>query len=215
MKFNRLFRSDISTQVLILANIVTIVFAVVQKWKVADILWLYLAQSLIIALFICLRILSMKQFSTEGMLDKNKKPFESTLKTKRSLTKQLLVFAVGCNAFFAVLLYLIFGTPHLEGTQVAGYAICILVFLADNGFSYLYNRKRDRKRKPAIGTISGIVLMRNIPMLIIILLGWPVKETTPESALLVFFLLLKTIVDVTMHNWEHIAEQEEKQTGSI
>ncbi len=210
MKLNRFFRLDTSTQFLILANIVTIVFAVVQKWDVTEIMWVYWAQSVIIGLFTCRRILDLKQFSTEGVLV-NHKPVEPTRATQKGMAGFFLVHYGLFHVVYFVFLYS--REQPLPGLPVIGIALCILVFLVNHGVSYWHNRQRDMNRKPNIGTVMLFPYARIIPMHLTIIFGSNFAKGSTGT--LVLFLVLKTLADVIMHMVEHREKREEEKTGSI
>ena len=65
-------RFDRSAIFLILANIFTILFALWQQWNLAELIWIYWTQNLIIGFFNFRRILSLEQFSTENFKINNK-----------------------------------------------------------------------------------------------------------------------------------------------
>ncbi len=71
-----------STRVLLLSNLATILFAVVQQWDVSVVMWIYWGQSVIIGYFNVRRMLALKQYSTENFRINNR-PAEPTRKTQR------------------------------------------------------------------------------------------------------------------------------------
>jgi len=58
--------SDPTTWSLIGANLLTIVFAILEKWDARTVLWLYWWQSVVIGFFNVVKILSLREFSTAG-----------------------------------------------------------------------------------------------------------------------------------------------------
>jgi len=141
MNLSRFFRADISTTVLILANVVTIIVAVAFKWNVIDVMWVYWAQSIIIGLIACFRMLLLKQIFTAGFF---------------------LIHYGGFHLGYFLFLY--FPEQPQTGIPTVGIALCILIFLVNHAFSYWHNRKRDMNRKPNIGTLMFAPYVRIIPM---------------------------------------------------
>ena len=64
--FQKNFFSDISTWSLVISNLITIIFAFVERWNILTIMWIYWIQSMIIGLSNFIRILTLKDFSTKG-----------------------------------------------------------------------------------------------------------------------------------------------------
>ena len=194
----RHFRVDRSAALLIFSNLVTIVFAVVQKWDVGDVMWIYWGQSVIIGGFNWRRILDLKQFSTEGFRI-NDQPVEPTRETQRTTAWFFLLHYQGFHVIY--LLFLVSEKKPSPDMPVLGIAVCVLAFLLNHGFSYWHNRQRDMNRTPNIGTIMFFPYARIIPMHLTILLGSHfAKESRGE---LMLFLGLKTLADVIMHMVEH------------
>src|SRR3989338_9301463 len=73
--------SDPSLWFLMVSNFVTIFFATKENWNVSIIMWVYLFQSITIGFFNFIRILQLKEFSTEGFKI-NSKSAQSTQRTK-------------------------------------------------------------------------------------------------------------------------------------
>ena len=78
-----------------------------------------------------------------------------------------------------------------------GNGLCLTAFLAHHAFSFRRNVERDTAGKPNIGTLMFFPYARIIPMHVTIIFGSLFsKEST---ALLIFFLSLKTMTDMAMH----------------
>jgi hypothetical protein len=56
----------------VFSNLLVIVFAVVDNLSAREVLWMYWFQSVIIGIFNFIKILSLKEFSTEGFKQGNK-----------------------------------------------------------------------------------------------------------------------------------------------
>lgn len=191
MKQVRHFRIDTSAIALILANVLTIVFAVVQKWDITDVIWIYWAQSLIIGLFNFLRILDLENFSTEGYDDLRPR-------IKMNMKNQMALFFM----FHYGLLHIVFlvfilniwtVTPSVSAPI---FALCILAFLITHGLDYWQNRPKTKSRKPNIGDIVFHPYARIMPMWFTLTVG--IYLGTGSVNTLVLFLALKTIADFIM-----------------
>jgi hypothetical protein len=194
------FRADRSTAVLVLSNLVTIVVALALRWRTWDVMCVYWGQSVIIGFFTCLRILDLKQFSTEGVR-MNDRPLEPTRSTKWRVAG-FFVLHYGSFHLVYLIFLLVFALIKPDSSiPFVGIGLCLLAFLGSHAFSFWHNRERDRSRTPNIGSVMAFPYCRVIPMHLTIIFGGFVG---PDSSLaLLFFLVLKTVADVVMHMVEH------------
>jgi hypothetical protein len=196
------FRTDRSAAFLILSNLVTILFAVVEIWDVGEVMLIYWGQSVVIGLFNFKRILDLKQFSTKNFKI-NDQPVEPTTATKR----QTAWFFLLHYGFFHFVYFGFLsagrgqGTGLPEGKALVAVVLCVLVFLVNHAFSYRHNRERDAARVPNIGTVMFFPYARIIPMHLTIIFGSLLAGDS--QAVLVLFLGLKTVADFIMHAVEH------------
>ena len=172
----------------------------------------YWIQSIIIGLFNFIRIIQLKEFSTEG-LSVNGKAIPAV-----PFVKFYVAFFFLFHYGFFHLVYLIFilansfhisidgleeseyktvklGNP-LNKTEVEYILLTALIFFINHLFSYIYNRKRDTK-KQSIRQLMIYPYARIIPMHLTLTLGVLLR------APLLSFLLLKTLADIMMHIVEH------------
>ncbi|MBU0879375.1 hypothetical protein KKC67_00480 [Patescibacteria group bacterium] len=190
---------DPSLWFLLLSNLATIFFATTENWNLSTIMWVYWFQSITIGFFNFIRILQLKEFSTEGFKI-NGQPAQSTQGTK-FFTAFFFLFHYGFFHF----IYLIF---LLTGTFTKAYGnvpdfielkyifLTALLFFVNHLFSYFYNRPRDTK-KQNIGSLMFYPYARIIPMHLTIIFGSAFVGALP------FFLVLKTFADGIMHIVEH------------
>lgn len=197
----RIGRFDISTTALILANLVTMLFAVAQNWSVTDVMWVYWSQSVIIGLFTYRRIMDLRHFTTKGM-KVNNAPVEPTEAAKRETAHFFLVHYGFFHLVYFVFLWTLM-TP-VSVFSAVGMAACALSFLINHWFSYKRNKESDMNRTMNLGTIFMTPYLRIIPMHLTIIIGgiFMVSEETSVLALLLF-LVLKTFADVIMHIVDH------------
>lgn len=189
------FLFDPSTISLLISNIIVIILAIVQKWDVATVLWVYWMQSIIIGFFQFLRILSLKNFSTENFTI-NDKPALPTNNTKL-YTAFFFLFHYGFFHF----IYAIFIFNFFKSNLPFDFTYLFLgglIFFINHTFSYFQNSLQDEKQKPNIGTLMFAPYARIIPMHLIIIFGAILGQSS-----LIIFLLLKTLVDFVMHIFKH------------
>lgn len=195
MKLLRNFLLDSSSVSLILSNLIVIILAIVQRWEVATVLWVYWMQSLIIGFFNFLRILSLKNFSTENFTI-NHHPAQPTINTKL-FTAFFFAFHYGFFHF----IYAIFLASVIAKAPENFLSILIgaIIFLFNHLYSFIHNNAIDEKAKPNIGKIMFSPYTRIIPMHLVIIVG----VLLADQALLVLFLILKTATDLLTHTLKH------------
>jgi hypothetical protein len=198
MNSNKHFRMGKSTVFLILSNLTVIVFAVIAKWSILDVMVIYWAQSVVIGCFNWRRILDLKQFST-NKVDINGQP---VLPMRRIQSESAWLFLFHYQFFhIGYLLFLINKKEPPSVMQCLGIVVCFLIFLINHQYSYWHNRQRDMSRKPNIENIMLFPYARVIPMHLTIVFGhFFAKDSSGE---LILFLGLKTLADVIMHKVEH------------
>ncbi len=195
---------DASLWVLVVSNLYTLVTALYQGWDIMSLMLIYWAQSVIIGFFTIIRILSLQNFSTEGLRLRGR----SVLPTKHTRSSMAFFFFIHFGGFHLGYLFFIFVSgvfPVLDSSITIGVFLgTVLVFLFNHAFSFYYHRAADREQPKNIGTIMLIPYARIIPMHITIILGGILfVETGSSRQVLVLFLLLKTLADALMHAFEH------------
>lgn len=194
---------DPSILSLLAANLATIYFAISQGWSILLVMWIYWFQSIIIGFFNFIRILQLKEFSTEGFMINNK-PAAPT-ETTKLYTAFFFLFHYGFFHFgYAFFLRVgFFGDGDnfryiaLEGGQMNYVYFTAILFFINHFISYIFNKPKDNK-KQNIGTLMAYPYARILPMHLTVLLGGFFTQT-----IMIFFLFLKTIADVVMHIIEH------------
>lgn len=199
----------VSTWALIFSNLSIIFFAVVDGVGIMEILWIYWIQSVIIGIFNFIKILSLKEFSTESFTQGNK-PVPETTAAKISTAIFFLFhygfFHVIYAVFLSTGLNIISGSENVSGksTYIIYAAVIFLINYIIEFFYYL----REREPKPNLGKMMFSPYVRIIPMHITIIfagfVGMGGMFFSLESGLvvIVFFTLLKTFIDVISHNTE-------------
>ena len=189
------FSLPFSAQLLILANVVTIVLAVWQQWDMVTVMWVYWCQSVIIGLFQFKKITDLKRFSTKDFRI-NGKSVEPTEATKKYTAYFFLFHYNGFHFLYFIFLAQFFGIAIAWSAIAAGAGI----FFLNHLFSYRMNRLQDQERVPNIGVMMFFPYARIIPMHVTIIFGFLLTQNTYG---LVIFLGLKTVADVIMHTVEH------------
>jgi hypothetical protein len=194
---------DTSTLLLILSNLFALVLALIEGWKVSELMWVYWAQSVVIGYFNWRRIRLLREFSTDG-LRMNNRPVPPTKKAQRQVASFFAIHYGGFHAGYLAFL-LAEGRP-LTRASLIGIVAAVAVFAANHRFSFSRNLERDLSRKPNLGRVMLFPYARIIPMHLTIVLGGHLSGDSVGR--LVLFLVLKTGADVVMHVIEHSGAQD-------
>jgi hypothetical protein len=188
---------------LLVANLITIILAVIEGWDLASVLFIYWAQSIIIGIFTIITLL------TAGMAQPASKGGGwSSLKVRIFLAG---FFALHYGAFHWAYYSIIvesglFGPVDFANTGV--WASCGL-FFANHLYSFLYHRGSSEQvaQDPLeifirpynrIVPMHMTIIFGSITVLVLQFLG--ITTVTP---VLVIFLAIKTYVDIGTHLHKH------------
>jgi hypothetical protein len=192
---------------LLISNLMVIVLALVQGGDITPILWVYWWQSVIIGFFSWRRMKKLKQFSAEG-LKINGRRVQATEKTRKWMAASF-IFHFG--AFHLFYLFFLLSIPEEVPEQVIlSVAVGITIFLFNHFFSYRINLGKDLLSKPDIAALAFFPYARVIPMHLVIFIGFEVGRGSKIELLL--FLLLKTVVDLSMHVVQHVVWNKPKRS---
>jgi hypothetical protein len=199
---------DKSTTLLVISNIITIIFAVLEGWDLNKILWVYWFQSVIIGYFNYKRILKLEKFTTKD-LTMNNQPVAPTERSKKFIANFFLM-----HYSFFHFVYFIFLMGNISffykgQSTIIFFAISVVIFYFNHRISFKLNYQEDLKGRVNIGTLMLMPYARIIPMHFIV--GFGILSVQDNSGLtsmdftliMLLFLTLKTIADVVMHKVEH------------
>lgn len=212
------FLADPSLWLLVIANGISIYFALVEHWNLFDLMLVYWAQSVIIGFFNFLRILSLKNFSTEGFTMNGR----AVAPTKETKIKTAFFFALHYGFFHVGYLFFLFFAVSFPASGVTAKAggsffiiISIMTFFINHAFSYFYNRKSDEARRSNIGKVMFYPYARILPMHFTIIIGGFLGAVGKGSLVLFLFLLLKLLADVLLHIQEHTIKDNKTPSTPI
>jgi hypothetical protein len=187
---------NLSTLTLTFSNLLVIYFAVIENWNLATVLFIYWGQSVIIGVFNFVKILKLEKFSTEGFKI-NSRFVKPTRKTK-IFTAFFFAFHYGLFhlVYFIFLLSDFYSIFHWNNLFFI--FLSVGFFFVNHFISFLLNKKEDLKKEKNIGKVFSSPYVRIVPMHLVIVFGFLFG-----SRVLVFFLVLKTLADLVMHQREH------------
>ncbi len=195
--------SDPSLWGVIFGNAVSIYLAVTQDWPLAQIMWIYWGQSVIIGVMNVIRMLSLKDFTTKGMTQ-NGSPVPETQAAKRGIA---MFFALHYGFFhfgYAAFLWAEQPLNALSMNEAFLMMLALSMFVGSHSFSLMHNWKADfRQSKPNLGTLMFYPYLRIIPMHLAIIFGGFL-----DFLGLIIFMVLKTFADAGTHMVEHYLFQK-------
>lgn len=189
--------NDQSIQALLGSNLLVIVLALIFGFNLAELVWIYFLQNLIIGYYNFKRIRLLKNFATDGFT-MNDRPVPETPEAR----DKTAFFFLAHYGFFHIG-YLLFLTDghNLNSFEIATIFISATVFLFNHRYSFQINHQRDLAGKPNIGIMMFLPYLRVVPMHLITIFGFLVFANS--VAALMFFTALKTAADVLLHVIEH------------
>lgn len=190
--------SDPSLWGIVFGNLLSVYLAFSQGWELSQIMWIYWGQSVAIGVINVVRMLRLKEFSTEGMKS-NGQPVPETMAAKRGIA-MFFAFHYGFFHFiYAIFLWEQQPLLALEATEALLMMLGVSAFIGGHSFSFRHNMAADfREKKPKLGTLMFYPYMRIIPMHMTILFGGMIQGVG-----VVIFMVLKMLADAGMHMVEH------------
>ena len=198
---------DKSTLSLVVANAATIALALIFRWELGPLLWVYWTQSVVIGVFQFRRILDLKEFSTRNFRI-NDRAVEPTAATRRTTA---FFFLFHYNFFHVGYLIFLLIETRPELSQAANILVCGALFFVNHLYSYRANRQQIRRTVPNIGTMMFVPYLRILPMHLVLIFA---AGHTDSTAALLIFSILKTGADVVMHLVEHRIIYEPADDGA-
>ena len=211
--------SDTSILSLLAANLLTIVIAVLEGWDLGMTLFIYWVQSLVIGLFAVLRIL---MYRTDLITDSPS--FQKVMKGKEAGNPALAALAIKIfmAGFFSVH-YGLFHYGYFEFLSAFGLLAGVSLtdpylllacgaFFVHHAYSFLYHRKYTGPAEEYLKETFLFPYHRIIPLHATIIFGGFISiiamafSVNLSMIILVFFLGVKTVVDVRMHVRKHREE---------
>jgi hypothetical protein len=198
---NQLFKNflnDPSSWLLLISNLSTI-FLAMKNGNALSIFLIFWCQGLIIGLFSFIRILCLKDFSTEGFKINNKIAQE-TPKTKYiTAFFFLLAYVIVLSGYLLAILKIGSFNFYTEKVMVIEYKTILygsLVFFINHLISYFYNKSKE-EQKPNLDKFVSGPFQRIIPMHTAIMAG------VLFPGMPIFFLIFKVGADIYAHLKEH------------
>ena len=224
IKFSELWKqidfTKTSTFSLIFSNLVVIFFAIIDGISANEVLWIYWSQSVIIGIFNFIKMITLKNFSTEGFRQNGK-----TVMPTRATAITSAIFFLFHYGFFHLIYAVFLGSfSAISYTQSSGsdtnyIFISSAIFFISYLIEFINANKEDKSELPNIGKIMFAPYARIIPMHLTIILGGFVGaaggffSSNTNLAIILLFTIIKTVVDLITHSIDF--KWLKKQTAAV
>jgi hypothetical protein len=196
-----------STLSLIFSNLLVVFFAIVDGISANEVLWIYWSQSVIIGIFNFIKMITLKDYSTEGFKQGSKQP----LPTRATAISSAIFFLFHYGFFHLVYAVFLGGFSEFSnsGSSSSGTKYFLLsagMFFISYLIEFINSRKEESEELPNIGFIMFAPYVRIIPMHLTIILGGFIGaagsffSTNTNLAIIILFIGIKTIVDLISHS---------------
>lgn len=217
--------NDKSTWSLISANIITVAMAIIWRWSVYDVIFVYWCQSVIIGVFTFHKLLTFSLEPYQGPGDKEKaRMLHDAAASKPKVAKPFIAafFAFHYGLFHLGYLIFIVGSSYGEGNplDLTGGLLAALFFIINHLYSYHLHKNEDLSSidesadkqvgESNIGDTFSKPYARIIPIHLTIMAAGFASQLLAgrlfENILvLLIFMGLKTFMDVKAHLKKHRA----------
>jgi hypothetical protein len=193
---------------LFFSNFLIALFTIIENQSVLNVLWIYWFQSVIIGVFNFFKIISLKDFTVDG-LKMNNKLLTNSKAAKASVATFFLfhygffhfVYAIFLSAFFSM------NSISNGGVDVVFILLTSLIFFINYLVEFIFSFRREQSIVQSLPKLMMAPYKRIIPMHLTIILsgfvlvGGAVGVTNSNIIILLIFIGLKTLVDLFIHSY--------------
>lgn len=205
--WNRVDFKKPSTLALVFSNILVILFAVIDGVTANEVMWVYWTQSVIIGIFNFIRLVTLREFSTEGFKKGNK-----AVLPNRATAISTGIFFLFHYGFFHIIYSVFLGTfsrfTNSSANNSGGsyFLLSAAIFFISYLIEFVNNSREKTDELPNIGAVMFAPYVRIIPMHLTIILGGfiggagSLLSVNTDIAVIILFTGLKTFVDLITHS---------------
>jgi len=216
---------DRSTQLLIAVNLINILMAIIFNWSIFDVMLVYWFQSVSIGIFTFYKLYSYPIEKINKEMDDGKTLEVNDLAVTNPRAAKIFIagfFALHYGFFHLVYIIFIVGLSTSEGypLDLIGGLVGALLFFANHYYSYLIYKDDDNNltdtgikntqssAELSIADLFSKPYTRIIPIHLTIMAGGVISHLITGGPfqnifILIFFMGLKTFMDVIAHKKKH------------
>jgi len=192
---------------LLISNLLIALFTIIEKQSVLNVLWVYWFQSVIIGVFNFFKILSLKEFTVDGLKMNNK--LLTTSKTAKVSVATFFLFHYGFFHFvYAIFLFSFFSMGSILNGKIDSTFILLtsLIFFVNYLIEFIFTFRREQSTVQSLPKLMMAPYKRIIPMHLTIILsgfvlvGGAFSTADPNITILLIFIGLKTFMDLVTHS---------------
>lgn len=192
---------------LLISNLLIAFFIIIEKQSVLNVLWVYWFQSVIIGVFNFFKIISLKEFTADGLWV-NDKPVKKTNSAKIGIAVFFLIHYGFFHFVYAIFLFsfVSMGSNSNGTLDVTFILLTSLIFFVNYIIEFIYSFRHDQTTVQSLPKLMMAPYKRIIPMHLTIILsgfvmaGGAFGAINTNIIILLIFIGLKTIVDLITHS---------------
>ncbi len=183
-KTGKPFYGGFSFWSLITANLIVLIWAVLENHPFGLIFWIYFSQNIILGIFWCFKVFDS--------------PVDSFYTKKLKSVAVFMPHYFLMHFFYAFFLYTMFRRDIL--TNYKNILAMSGIFFLSETVSYFFEKSSGRTEKLSLAQVQLFPYARVIPMHFVMGLAIPFGQANQNTRLVIMsFILLKTLADVGMH----------------
>ncbi len=200
---NKAMFKSLSVWSLLISNLLIALFTIIEKQSALNVLWIYWFQSVIIGVFNFFKIITLKDYTVDGM-KMNGKPLTKSKSAKIGAAVFFLfhygffhlVYAVFLSAFISI------GAISKGGIDVTFILLTSLIFFIHYLVEFVFTFRQEQLTVQSLPKIMFAPYKRIIPMHLTIILsgfvlvGGALGAVNHNIIILLIFIGLKTVMDI-------------------
>ena len=194
---------SLSVWSLLISNLLIALFTIIEKQSVLNVLWVYWFQSVTIGVFNFFRIITLNDYTVDGM-KMNGKPLTKSKSAKIGVAVFFLfhygffhfVYAVFLSAFISI------GVISKGGIDVTFILLTSLIFFIHYLVEFVFTFRQEQLTVQSLPKLMFVPYKRIIPMHLTIILsgfvlvGGAFGSVNHNIIILLIFIGLKTVMDI-------------------
>jgi len=167
---NEIFKS-FSTWSLLISNLLIAFFTIIEKQSVLNVLWVYWFQSVTIGVFNFFKIISLKEFTADG-LKINDKPVKKTSNAKIGVAVFFLIHYGFFHFVYAMFLFSFVSVGSISNgaLDVTFILLTSLIFFVNYIIEFVFSFRREQSTVQSLPKLMMAPYKRIIPMHLTIIL---------------------------------------------